>query len=388
MARLDDIEKRAAEIGEEIRTDGADVNALAAEADALYEERASILETAERAKQTEEKVKTMGKVIKDFAAEEKESNKAMEKKVYTVESPEYRSAWLKTMRGDKPETLNVEERGAMDSQTTSAGYAIPTTTNNKIIENLTKLAPMLSLVDVLHVPNYLVLPVEGTVNAAAVHTEAGAITPASDTVTRIQLNGKEIVKLLEISATVKRMAIPAFEDWLANNIARSMAIEIENEIINGDGGSTVAGHGINAAETWVDGTNAVDWASAAPTAAEIIEAISYIPAAYAANAKMVMNHKTFWNRVYSLRDDKFPAVVMGADGNYSCFGFPVVLSAKVADDVIFMGDPYEGVKANFAEDIRIETHDDFKAWGYCYRGTCIFDTYALAGRWVKCAASL
>lgn len=379
--RLNEIKERLDSIAVEMRSEGADLDALEKETDELLEERSHIEAEADKRAALEAKVLKSNNIIKEAPIMESVKN-------YAIDSEEYRNAWLKELKGEE---LTIEERDAMTSATTSAGYAIPSITANKIITNLEKIAPMIAYADIMHVPGNLVIPVEGTVNGAAEHSEAAAMTPASDTLTRIELGAHEICKMVEISAKVRAMAVPAFEAWLAEQLARKLAEEIDNRMINGDGGTTVQSYGINSAETWVSsgaGQNAVDWASTAPTVAELLTAIGLIPAAYSANAKMIMNHKTFWTRVFGLRDDKTPAVVMGADGKYRVFGFEVIVDNKVGDDVIFMGDPYEGLKGNFAEDVRVEVHDNFSHWSKEYRGTCLFDCKALPKRWVKCAATV
>lgn len=390
MARIDEIGARIDEIEVELRSDSSDVGALTAELDGLFAEQKKIEEdAATRSAYLETIANNKANDIKTTPIiEERKEETNMENKIYSIDTHEYREAWLKyAQRGDL-ETLTAEERAAMTSAANSAGYAIPTETANKIITNLTKIAPLTAYAQILHVPANLVLPIEGTVNAAAEHTEAADITPSSDTLNKIELGAHEIVKMVEISEKVKAMAVPAFEAWITEQLARKLAETIDDYMINGDGGTTKPCYGINSAETWSNGNNAVDWASTSPTVAELITAIGLIPAAYAAGAKVLVNHKTYWTKIFNLRDDKFQPVVTTEGGKNYLFGFEVIIDEKVANDVMFFGDPYEGLIANFAEDVSVQVHPDFSHWSMKYRGTCLFDCKALAGRWVKCAASL
>lgn len=380
MTRLNEIEERMSAIGAEIENPEADIEALHNEMRSLKEERDNMI--AEEQKREE-----IRKAVADGTIPTKTINKKEERKMYEINSVEYRNAWLKKQMGKE---LSAEERAntGMDSATTSGGYAIPTMTLNRIIENMVKVAPMLGEVDLMHIPGNVTIAVESTVNAAALHTENAALTAQDDVLTKVSLGGYEICKIVPISAKLDVMSVDAFEDWIVSNLSRSVALVVENYIINGTGSSQPKG--IDAAETWTDGTNAVDFAAAAPTVAELQELIGLQNAAYIGNAKFLMNWKTFWNNVHALRDDKNPEIVSGENGKYRIFGFPVIISAKVVDGDIFFGDFFEGVKANFAQDITVESDrsSGFRSNAVDYRGACVFDCATVAGRIVKGAGTL
>ena len=125
MNRLKEIEERMAAIAAEAEQDGADLDALEAEVRALKEERKGILDAAEKRKAlladiTDGKA---GTVVREFTAEKKEE------RTYGADSPEYRSAFLKTML-DKDLT-DVEQR-AYTHTTANTGAVMPTTMLNQI----------------------------------------------------------------------------------------------------------------------------------------------------------------------------------------------------------------------------------------------------------------
>lgn len=355
--------------------------------DALVEEKRLITAELEaRAKKAAAEEAERQKIADgEIHSEVTKNFEEVRKMAFERNSTEYRDAWLATMAGKE---LTNEQRDAMTSATASGGYAIPEILQNKIYENMVQIAPMIGEIDVMHIPGNLTLAVESTVNAAAIHTEAASITPASDTITRIQLGGYEIVKVIGISAKLEAMSIPALEDWIVSNLSRKLAELVENYIINGDGSGEPAG--IDSI-TWDTSTytDCVDWASTAPTAAEIITLIGKLNAAYAPNAKFLMNWKTFWTEIFALRDDKNEPVVKQDGGFYRIFGFPVVISSKCVDDDIFFGDYREAVKANFAQDVEIEAD---KSSGFLtnttnFRGRCLFDCNVITGRIVKGSAN-
>ena len=387
-----ELEARAAEI-DATEIDGID----AARAEQLAEERESIAQELENRKAAAAaEAELREQVANDDAVPAKPIINEVRNEKMTFASPEYRSAWLHYQMGRMSdeerqilETVNAELRSGESMTSATAAYAIPTVTANRIVENLVQLYPLIGEVELLQIPGNVSIAVEDTVNAAAIHTENASITPADDTLTRITLSGYEIVKLLAVSAKLNAMEIDAFEDWIVSNLTRKIGEVIENYLVNGTGSSQPKG--IEKYATWTDGTNAVDWASTAPTAAEVIELIGYMNAAYVGNAKFLMNWKTFWNRIYGLRDDKNPAVVNDGQGGYRVFGFPVMFSSKVADDTFYFGDFKDGVIANMAAPIAVESDrsSGFRYNSVDYRGACLFDcTTVGTGRIVKSAASL
>jgi HK97 family phage major capsid protein len=303
-----------------------------------------------------------------------------------VATEEYRRAFYNRQRGI---ALTAEEAVALDSGTSSAGYAIPTTLLDKIVQNMTEMCPLIGMIQLLHVPGYVSVCVESVVNDAALHTENATIAPSEDTITKVDLAGYEIVRLITISAKLQNMSINALEDWIAKNMARKIALKIDNYLVNGSGSAQP--RGIDNVETWTANTNAVQFASTAPTVAELEKLIGILNGNYAPSAKFLTTWSYFWNSIHPLRDDKDPTIISGdmATG-YRIFGVPVVFDSQVANGDIFLGDYYEGIIANFAQDPQIDrsTESAFRTNGTDFRGTCIFDAQAIPGRIVKGAATL
>lgn len=380
MDRLQEIEIRLNAIKVELDGENADLDALEAEVNSLTEERKKLVEKVEQRKKLVDSISTgkEGNVIKTFEEERK-----LEDKLYGVETPEYRSAYLKRLMGK--ELSDVELRSVASANVSGA---IPTETYNQILTKIKQTVPLLDEVTLLHVAGNVSFAVEGTNNSAALHSENGEATPKTDTLVTVSLAGYEIVKIVRISATVKTMAINAFEEWLTNQLAESVARVIENYIINGTGDNQPKG--IEKAATWTDGTNAVDFAAANPTYAELCELVGYLPGGYARNAKFLMNHKTFWGKIQSIRDDGKALIVSNDNGTYRIMGFPVLFSDYVTDGAIYFGD-FKKVVANLSQDIKVDSSDQsgFIYNSVDYRGAAIFDCdVAVAEAFVKGAATL
>lgn len=381
---LKDVVDRLAELDVEVReaTDVETVDKATQEKTALLERKAE-LEAIEQRKAAAAALSAgtaVGRTIE-------KGKTTMEQNKFAIDSVEYRNAWLKNLKG---EALTMEERAGITSADGSGAAAIPTLTMNKVIAAAGEVAPIMKEIDLLQIPGNVTIPVEATAAEAAIHTENAAITASDDTLLPLALTGYEIVKLIPISAKMEMMSIDAFEDWIVKNITMKIMKKAAGYVINGDGSGEPSG--IDAAATWVDQTNAVDWASSAPTLAEVQEQISYLDSDYAANAKWLMNFKTFWTCFHPLRDDKKPEIINGTmkDG-YLIFGFPVIIDPNVVDGDAFFGDFNEAVHANFAAPIAVEASriSGFRSNSTDYRGACIFDSKALAGgRIVKGAATL
>ena len=377
MNRIEEIRQRLAAIATEMDAEGADTNALLTEARALRDE----METLRSQENDRRELRGL------IAGGEGRRMETGSQPILNngVDSEIYHRAFLRNLMGQE---LTPEERGAISSADASGGAAIPTQTLDRVIENMVQIAPILGEIDLMHIPSNVTIAVEGTRNAAALHTENAVDSGSDDTLIKISLTGYEMMKLIPISAKMDGMAIPAFEQWLVSNLSRSLAELIENYVINGTGSSQPKG--IDAAETWASGTNALTFAAVNPTLAELQTLIGTLNGAYIGNAKFLMNWKTFWGGVHALRDDKHPEVVTRENGQYYVFGFPVVISSKAVDGDIFFGDFREGVKANFAQDVTVEASriSGFRSNSVDYRGTCIFDSQTVAGRIVKGAKTL
>jgi len=305
-----------------------------------------------------------------------------------IATPEYRTYWLKGLQNALTDT---EKRAGESWSSATALGAIPTVTSGLFLEKMIQTAPLLNEISLFRVPGNFSIGVEGTRAAAAIHTENAAITAADDTTTVITLGGYEIAKMQLVSKTVQKMGVDAFERFLVDLLAGDVGRLVETYLVSGNG--TTQPKGIEEAySTWTNDTNGVQWASSnTPTAAELMELIGYLEGSYAQNAKFLMNHKTFWNKIMTLRDDsKFP--VVNVDGlEKRLMGFPVIFSSKVADYTMYFGDFKKAVYGNFSEDINVSLseHAGFAYNSVAYRASCIFDSkIAIPGALVKGATSI
>lgn len=360
MTRIAEIEQRLNAIKSEMDAEGADIQALSDETDALLEERKGLID----AMNTRQAM--LDKIAKLPTPEKKEDNK-MEERNFDIASAEYRSAWLKNIRGIE---LNEVEQRAMTTAAGSAGSVIPTTTSQKIIEKVHQYAPLLDKIDLYHVSGYLVIPAEGTTNDAAKHTEGAAITASNDTLGKVSLGAFEVTKLITISKSVETMSIDAFEAWLVRKLAQKIAEKLTALIINGSG--TGEAEGINKI-TW-GATNSVTVAKAASlTEANVLDVISMLNGGYDPGAEWLMSKKTFFVDFYPLMDKAKNITVAVENGKYFIAGYPVTMDERVTDHEAFLGNIGRGYAGNLAENVTVTPQFVARENAYDFLGAAMFD---------------
>lgn len=372
--RLSQIEARLSQIRTEMDQEGADLEALSNEVDNLIAERGQLKQGAETRAALLRKIGT-GTVGNPLPGMQLPGDPEQRSETYTIDSPEYRTAWIKSLRNNAyvgtVDPLTDAEQRAFTTVAGSAGAAIPTQTANTILEKVTQYAPLLSKINLLRVPGMVTFAVEDTVNAAAYHTENDTISASNDKLKSITLSAYEITKLIPISKSVKLMSIPAFETWLVDSLARSIADKISETILLGTG--STQGTGLDKAATWDQSTNSVQIGSAASlTTADVLKLISLLPGGYDARAEFIMSKQTLFNDFMPLQDKSKNDIVVMSGGSYYIYGYPVELDQRVKAHEAYLGDLYT-VIGNMPEDVTVTSAFDIDTNSYKFLGCSMFD---------------
>lgn len=360
-ASINKLEARQKEIRSMNLDEVSNYDELSEEIDAIEERKKELRKIETKKQELRNKIANgeieTRKIEKPVEVEERKMNKDT-----VLGTPEYRSGYLKQLLG---RNLNKEERAAIDMSGVTA--AIPEQMQNDVLTKVKEYAPVLNEVTLLHVNGAVKFAVEGTVNAAEIHTENGSITPASDTLVEVTLSTYEIVKLIQISASVKSMSIDAFETWLTNMVAESIAMKLETLIFNGTGSSQPKG--VNSI-SWSNGTNAVEVASSStPTAKNIFDLVSLFKEN---EGKFYMNRKTLFGEFLPLQDKSKHDLVTMSNGEYYVLGFKVELTNSIADHEAILGNMKKYV-ANLSQDMTIKGGEDLKTNSYLFSGCANFD---------------
>lgn len=366
MKTLKEIELRLAAIREECQADGADLDALEAEARDLKAAQQQLLDQAEKRSKLLATVAGMSGTPAVVAPKAEARSLDNMTRDDVIASPEYRSAFAKRMLGK--ELTDVEKR-AWTSGASSAGPAIPTELANDIMKKAHQVAPLLGEITLLHVPGGVTYAVEGETADAAEHTENASQTAASDALVKVTLTGYEVTKYVQVSKTVKRMAIPAFEAFLVQTLGEALARRLVSRIIYGTGSNQATG--ISKANTWKTGTNQLSINDTDTlTAKNVLDLIGMLPGGYDQNAKFLMSKKTLFTRFLPLQDKAKNDLVTLQNGTYHVQGYPVMLDDSVSD--IYLGD-FKKYIGNLSEEINVTSDFDLKSNSYEYLGACLFD---------------
>ena len=373
--RLNEIKTRKTEIRSMLESDAnVDLDALTKELKELDAEQAELEKRQEIAK---------GIALGDIDANEVQNplNRSADTLDADAEAKLYRSAWLKSLMG-KPLTAN--EQRAYSTASGSALPAIPETTANQIIKKMYEVAPILQRCKIFHVPGNFKFAVEGTNSDAALHTENGSITAASDSLGSVSLTGYEIVKLVKASRATVNMTINAFESYVVEIIAEAVARKIENYIFVGTGSSQpggVAQGGKGTGGAYTDGTDQVTVAAASTVAeADITALYGMLASGYERNAVWCMSKATFFAYFYALMNKSKNNLIEFANGKYYIMGCEVYFTGSLTKGVAYLGD-FSYIVGNYSQDITVvkSEHSGLATNSVDYLGACVFDSKAIGG---------
>lgn len=355
-ATVEELEARKAAIGAEIDNEGADLDALSEEIRSINEElEKRKAEATKRAELRQAVAAGEGEVVQTFKAPEVRE----EKKMFGVDTKEYRDAWTKSI---VKREMSEEERSALSS----AGAVIPTMTVNAVWDKLVKPAELLGKVDVSQFASYVRFPKATTVNAATAHAVGGEISESSDVVGYVDLIPNEYVKLLTVGADIDHMAIDAIHDWIVDNLTKSIRYAINKDILVGSGSNALKGitQSVNANASALPGTI---------TKASILKIMGTLGGAYQQGAIWVMTPEMFYENILTLT--QLNDYIINDGFTFRLFGHDVVLMSEAlvsSKETIFYGDP-SAYKVNIFKALEVKPFETATTTNIQFRGACLAD---------------
>ena len=366
LDELAQIESRNAEIAAEVET--ADASVLEerdSESKELESRKAELIARKEEIEAEERAAAEVaeGKTTEEVELPTEERNEKMEK-IYGIDSEEYRNAWAKKLMNQKLD--EVEERAYA---TTDAANAVPTAVADKFFEKIKKLAPMLSEITLMQVAGNIKFSAEGTRNAAQLHTENTAVTPAGDTIVSVTLGGNEFMKVIRISKAAETMSVNAFENWLVDMLSGDIARAIDDFIIND---ST---NGIAAMVSTATTNKITQTATAGYGYGDICNLVALLPAGYDAEAKFLVSKKVLYNSIKGIVDANKRPIFDPVEK--TLFGYPVVVDDYVPSNKnqVYLG-KWTDVVGNLSQPVVVDRSEEsgFLNNSIDFRGTAIFDS--------------
>lgn len=248
------------------------------------------------------------------------------------------------------ETLIRENRATGNMAKTDNGTVIPTTIANQIIERVKQIAPIYALATKFNVKGQLNFPVGKDAITTAYQTEFTALSSSNVGFDSISLDGYLVGALSKISNSLINNSQFDIVSYVVNKVAESIAIFLENELING----TTKIKGV------LDTTNNTtvtkfETTADMPTVDELIAMQVEVPQQNQAGCVWLVSNKTLValrqlkdnNGRYLLQDD-----ITNGFG-YSLLGKPVMVSDNMNDKQVVYGD-FSAIYVNVHEDVSIQ----------------------------------
>ena len=318
---------------------------------------------AEEARQCEEAARMTGRPII-------EEDRKMD---YTVSSPEYRNAFLKSLKGEE---LNTEERAAYVATTGDttannhgAGLLVPTEMLNNIWSLIEEQHAILGDITLYRTNTYLSIPVHTAIaqGDATTVAENAANDDEINNFMTVVLHGQDYSKTVKISYAMAQMSIDALETYLTNEIASRLGAAMARDTIAGiltdyyTTDNTVVA--LNDTRTYGDGADAFGALKNANGGAVV----------YGTN-------KTIYTRLAVLEDTEGhlifqPDANAGIQGRL--LGAPVKVEDGLSDDVLLIGYP-KNVVGNVVQDVMVETDRDISKHVIIYSGYARYESKLIA----------
>ena len=354
---VEELEARRVQIGEEVEKDGADLDALEAEIKGIKAELEARKDAAAKKAEIRDAVATgAGEVI---AEAPQTPIPTEERKMFKVDSIEYRDAWTKKIIGRE---LNEEERAALGA----AGAVIPTMTVNAVWDKLTGPADLIGKVDVSQFPTYVRFPKATTKNAATGQAVGAPITESSDVIGYVDLIPNEYVKLLTVGADIDHMAVSAVHDWIVNNLVDSIRAEINKDIVVGTGTNELKGilTSVSADATAIPAT---------VTKNSLLKIMGALGSNYQGGAVWVMTPTMFYENVMTIT--QLNDYIINDGFSFKLFGHDVILMSELlvsTKETILYGDP-KAYKLNVFKALEVKPFETATTTNIQFRGATMAD---------------
>lgn len=270
----------------------------------------------------------------------------------------YRNAFLKNLLDVG--LTDIEER-AFTHTVENTGQVVPKELLNRIFSNMEEQHPLLKDVQVLRTGAVITIAKHTTINAgdAKQVSENEANDDEQNTFVNVSLSGKDFSKHVEFSYKLGKMSIPAFEDYLVNEISNRIGSAMAKDIYTQIKNDVNTKNKMNVAET---GKLALK---------DITKAYGLLKTTSKAN--VYVTNETLWNGI---------ANVEGADGRFAfipnmqddiqgqLIGKPIKVEDSVGKGEVLILAPTEFIY-NIVQDIMIERAKDVKKHVHILSGFAI-----------------
>ena len=349
--RIDEINTRLSAIANEIDTATGDtLTALEQEVGQLTAERQQILDEVQTRQQLRANI--AAGIVTGEIIENQEEN-TMENRTFTLASEEYRSAFLKNLRG---EDMNDVEQRAFTFLTNNTTAPLPEVMQNRIIDLIGEAHPIVADVYRMDSNTAISIPVAKSLAADAGKTAEGASSNELEiTFDNVNLSGEDYTANVKLSYKMRNMAIPAFEDYIVSQIAARLGSKIAAEIVANIKSGMAAGNKV---------ASGVSYANICAGFGELKRVGSVV---------VYGTRKGVYNKLVGMVDsNKRPifqqAITAGAAG--ALLGATIKFEDALGDSELLIGDPKKYIQ-NVVAPVVIESDKDLDNHTIVYSGyTC------------------
>lgn len=369
---LKDIETRKAQIAEEYK------KASGADLDKLYKEMNDLKAKEEEIRKQQDEMEKRKYIADQINKNEIVTKKIDEKKepnnMYTVDSNEYRKAFMNyVLSGEMtPEFRSV-------ATTADNGAVIPTAVMNTVVEKMEQYGNILPLVRKLFYPAGVVVPTSALATEAKWMQEGAAVDVNGKSTVAVTFGAYELAAAIGISFKAHIQSLSAFEAAVAENVSRAMVKALEKAIISGDGAAKPKGI---VTETVPEAQKVT--LSAKLGYKDIVNMVKAIPSAYKDGAVLTMNENTFLDMATVVDNNGQPVahVNYGVDGEpiAALLGKKVVftdylpdLTSAKAGDVVAFAFQYDKYILNTAYQMDLVTYTEDATRNKVYQSIGMYD---------------
>ena len=265
----------------------------------------------------------------------------------------YISAGINSLQDEEKRSLNLA----------GAGAVLPVTIYNELITS-GKYSDLLHRAKVFNEPGAgkLYIPIASN-TAASWHTELEAGNEASPDLTRLELGGYELMRLMSMSAAAASMTEAGFENTMLQLLSSEVIETLEQSFIKGTGSGQpkglenltwiTSGEGQNAIETSALDTDPSKYYPI--SAPYVAEALSLLPQKYARGAILLMNAKTAAVIARQGWSEESICAYNATESLVRIYGHEVVISEHVGNDTVYVVDPKE-LYVRFSMPVQIEAN--------------------------------
>lgn len=369
---LKDIETRKAQIAEECK------KASGADLDKLYKEMNDLKAKEEEIRKQQDEMEKRKYIADQINKNEIVTKKIDEKKepnnMYTVDSNEYRKAFMDyVLSGEMtPEFRSV-------ATTADNGAVIPTAVMNTVVEKMEQYGNILPLVRKLSYPAGVVVPTSALATEAKWMQEGAAVDVNGKSTVAVTFGAYELAAAIGISFKAHIQSLSAFEAAIAENVSRAMVKALEKAIISGDGAAKPKGI---VTETVPEARKVT--LSAKLGYKDIVNMVKAIPSAYKDGAVLTMNENTFLDMATVVDNNGQPVshVNYGVDGEpiAALLGKKVVFTDYLPDltsaktgDVVAFAFQYDKYILNTAYQMDLVTYTEDATRNKVYQSIGMYD---------------